>query len=307
MSHGMSNIPTFRRGRTYDIGDKSGSACMGYCGILIFSVVTLGVNCFLLSSQGNYFSAFSSFYEIKDNLQEVDVSPGTTTSTGEFIKSFANKPVHFSSETIRSSIYEPDFHFEATQAASLVRHTEYCQWTEISHDSCQTCQRSVRQENGKMKSESYSCNCVRTYSYLKAWRNNRINSLFFNQPAAHYNPQRDPFPSTSLFSQNTMVGDNIVIREDLISKIKGSPHSLVWNRDQAAKELRGIYDSRAYQQHHFMYAGNGYFFSPYESSTQEWMAKKFFQWVEGSILDYQFGDLLPSCVAGRVSSFGNVL
>lgn len=294
MSHGMSNIPTFRRGRTYHIGDKNGSACKGYCGIFLFFLVTIGVHYFIISSLRNYFLVFSSFYEIKDSIQQVDVS------SSEFSRNLYNKPVYFSSDVIHSSIYEPDFHFEANQAVNLVRHTEYCQWTEISHDTCQTCQRSVRQENGKMKTESYSCNCVRTYNYLKAWRNYRINSLFFDQPAAHFNPQRDPFPSKTMFSQNTMVGDYLVIHDDFISKIKGKSHSIVWNKDQAAKDLRGIYDSRAFQQHHFTYAGNGYFFSPYETSTQEWIAKKFFQWLEGSILDYQFGDLLPSCVAGDI-------
>ena len=84
-----------------------------------------------------------------------------------------------------------DFGIAVPHSVKLERHTEYCQWSEFTTQECETCERTT--DDGD--TESYDCNCVETFHYVKKWRNHRINSLLFDQPANHHNPQRDPFPS----------------------------------------------------------------------------------------------------------------
>lgn len=64
----------------------------------------------------------------------------------------------------------------------------------------------------------------------------------------------------------------------------------------------------AAQRDNFVYVGDqsgrrGYFFSPYDPSLSEQLLKGFGQYLEGSLLDWQVGDLMPSCTPGdlRVS------
>merc|ERR1712172_444800 len=50
----------------------------------------------------------------------------------------------------------------------------------------------------------------------------------------------------------------------------------------------------------FVYVGDGYFFSPFKESEYGNIFKYFMQYVEGSIFDWQIGDLMPSCTAGDI-------
>jgi hypothetical protein len=267
---------------------------MGYFGLILLTAMTLAVQFFLIHSLRSQFSLMSSFFEIKGNIVELpkgylsDVSP--------------NNVVHFSTDDIKASIHEQDFNLLIDNAMQLKRSTEYCQWNEIAFDKCETCYRDVRQEDGKTKSESYSCNCVRTYNYIKKWGSYRINSLLFNQPAAHYNPQRDPYPSSTFYAQDPVIDGSVVLERGLVEKVKGASKYLNFGSGHGSipQNLVSVYESSAYKLHHFVYAGNGYFFSPYEVSTQERLMKMFFQWMEGSILDFQIGDLMPSCTAGDI-------
>ena len=100
-----------------------------------------------------------------------------------------------SSGPLRSTATDNGFGVAVDGALALKRTTEYCQWQEFASQHCQTCSRTVRGKDGTSSTESYSCNCVTEYSYVKSWRRYRVPSVLFNQPAAHYNPQRDPWPS----------------------------------------------------------------------------------------------------------------
>ena len=44
----------------------------------------------------------------------------------------------------------------------------------------------------------------------------------------------------------------------------------------------------------------GYFFSPHLEDMSTTLMKLFFQYLEGSLLDWQLGDLMPSCTAGDI-------
>jgi hypothetical protein len=54
------------------------------------------------------------------------------------------------------------------------------------------------------------------------------------------------------------------------------------------------------KKNEFVYVGDGYFFSPFQASQYENIFKYFMQYVEGSIFDWQIGDLMPSCTAGDI-------
>ncbi|KAL3810891.1 hypothetical protein ACHAXA_009662 [Cyclostephanos tholiformis] len=64
--------------------------------------------------------------------------------------------------------------------------------------------------------------------------------------------------------------------------------------------LRDTPNSKAALRDNFVYVGRGgYFFSPYESpSTYGKLFNYFVQYLEGSLFDWQVGDLMPSCTAG---------
>ena len=97
-------------------------------------------------------------------------------------------PSHIASDEISGTVGDAAFGVELDKALKIQRYTEYCQWQESSVDRCEKCTRS-KTKDGKTYQETYDCNCVREFVYVKGWRNHRINSLLFDQPAAHHNPQ----------------------------------------------------------------------------------------------------------------------
>lgn len=50
----------------------------------------------------------------------------------------------------------------------------------------------------------------------------------------------------------------------------------------------------------FVYVGDGYFFLPHEASTMERLFKTFGEYLEGTLFDWQLGDIMPSCTAGDI-------
>lgn len=59
-----------------------------------------------------------------------------------------------------------------------------------------------------------------TYVYTIGWRNHRIVSLFYDQPAAHHNPQRDPFPAGTEIVDGGRVG-NYFIAHNSLTQVRG--------------------------------------------------------------------------------------
>ena len=314
----MNVFPTFRKGRTVYVGDKKGGVCGPLTGILVFLVASWGVLSFLY---------YSDFNNKTISIVFNDIGKRMTPLSGD---SKINDVVHFVAKNYTSSVYDHDFNLVVDDSLQLKRHTEYCQWQESSYDQCETCYRNVRDEDGKSKRESYSCNCVRQYSYTKSWRSYRTNSLLFNQPGAHHNPQRDPYPNGYVItSKDAVISDDVALDKGLIEKIRANTRPIVWTvtssrdtkwydfiwqyfgikdhtRYDFVSKLSTTLDSNARALHNFVYAGDGYFFSPYTESRGEFFIKKFGQFMEGSILDYQFGDLIPSCTAGDIRVYYTV-
>ena len=113
----------------------------------------------------------------------------------------------------------------------------------------------------------------------------------------------------------------------LVANLRATSHSVDWTLDtpqhesssawywlwktpkmryEDARSLNRFRDSPAAVSHNFVYTGKGgYFYSPYLMSDRDRIIKLFFQWAEGSLLDFQLGDIIPSCTAGKVYGFPN--
>ena len=63
--------------------------------------------------------------------------------------------------------------------------------------------------------------------------------------------------------------------------------------------LHQFSQSVAARQHGFKYIGQGYFYSPYQADATEWLRVAGMV-LEGSLLDYQIGDLFRRCTPGDV-------
>merc|ERR1719253_891608 len=71
--------------------------------------------------------------------------------------------------------------------------------------------------------------------------------------------------------------------------------------------LKDTPNSPAAIHDNFVYVGQGgYFFSAYESQTASKLFNYFAQYLEGSLFDWQIGDLMPSCTAGDVRFYYEV-
>jgi hypothetical protein len=85
--------------------------------------------------------------------------------------------VHVAAPRFEASASDPHFNLELDGGLKLSRNTEYCQWDETSTESCDTCTST----DDKGVKSSHSCNCVRTYHYIKAWRSRRMISIGFGE------------------------------------------------------------------------------------------------------------------------------
>lgn len=322
---GISNIPTYRSGRIKSI-EGTDSYSTHQCSRWIWTAV--GLVFFLLGGVGMFVqetnNVISSEALAEVRMTAVDINGGNISANAA-----ANQPAYFRSSTIKSATVKDDeVSLSFDRALKVERHSEYCQWRESHVDVCETCYRDIN-NGGNVTRESYSCNCRREYSYMKSWRNSRINSLLFDQPAAHWNPQDDPIPSLSLFAHTAKLGSRTATPA-LIRHIKGKARHIKYTLDgkreakwhdvftswlgwtdssriETLAPLSQVPSSPAAQIHRFIYAGQGYFFRPYQVSVQERLLKAFFQYVEGSLLDYQLGDLVPSCEAGDIKFHYRVL
>ncbi|KAJ3213158.1 hypothetical protein HDU67_003211 [Dinochytrium kinnereticum] len=215
-----------------------------------------------------------------DSLNSVDLEP------------LVGKLVQVSSRNVRPEVIrDGDFGLTFSRAVKVARVPEYCQWTESYTDE------EVRYTDGDGEERVET---IRRYYYYKGWQSSTVPSIFFDQPAAHHNPQRDPFPGYTRTSSSALFGDFRVAKSILT---KATP--LRQKRDYTPSDLRAGFDTSpaattATTVNRFTYVGGGYFFSAYQPSTAERILRMAGTWLEGSILDFQIGDLFSACQAGDV-------
>ncbi|ORY47885.1 hypothetical protein BCR33DRAFT_764237 [Rhizoclosmatium globosum] len=216
----------------------------------------------------------------------VKVVPATpTTKVGSLV--FA------SSHSVQPDlISDQSFGLDFPNAVRVKRSTEYCQWQEFTQQDSRT----ERDEDGNEHTVTTT-----TYYYNKGWYSYPINSFFFDQPAAHYNPQRDPYPSKTQTTSKLTLGEYTVRPSVLQNANEG------WStrKRYSASQLDIMTEtSSAAIEHGFKYVGDGYFYSPYEATNTATFLRAVGMALEGSLLDYQIADvvngLFGQCAAGDI-------
>ena len=353
----MNTMPTVRGGRKYEkTGDNDARGLRGFCSVLlILALMTLPPAVLYISERTRYVRYLTLSEALDGDIIELNNQPSMSSLSTVLQQSSVGRSggmlVHGTSSHIDAIPTDIEMSVSLPGALVLRRNCEYCQWQEVQSQRCNTCTRTVTAKDGSSKEESYQCDCVREYNYIKSWRSYRINSLLFDQPGAHHNPQRDPMPSRTFVDEDTMLSfsssrSGMDEEEDtmldsssdsnnfrasldpamLSSGVRGWPYRQVeFTRDgippppsffsrffsfftgptnaryEPLRLLQDTSQSIAATEHNFVYVGQGgYFFSPYESSTASRLFNYFAQYLEGSLFDWQVGDLMPSCTAGDV-------
>lgn len=184
------------------------------------------------------------------------------------------------------ALYDPAFQVSVPGAVTLERRVEYCQWQEHVHEHT---------ERGSGGSDSERV--VRTYTYTKGWTSAPVNSLFFDEPAAHFNPQRQPVAAGRVDSAGLTSARGYRIAAHDAQALR-SPTTTYSFRPESLQQFAA---SPAAVNDHFFYTGsNGWFLSKYTPSAAEKAMKMAFEYLEGTLLDFQLGDLFSVCDAGDV-------
>lgn len=184
------------------------------------------------------------------------------------------------------ALYDPAFQLSVPGAVTLERRVEYCQWQEHVHE---------RTERSSDNSDTERV--VRTYTYTKGWQSAPINSLFFDQPAAHFNPQRQPVAAGRVDTAGITSARGYRIAAQDAQRLR-APTTTYSFRPES---LQHFLTSPAAVNDKFFYTGsNGWFLSKYTPSTAEKAMRMAFEYAEGTLLDFQLGDLFSVCDAGDV-------
>lgn len=318
----MKTGAVYRQGRTRHVSDaemEGRQQCNTVLLQILAVVVPVGLTYKLYASEQYFFDQQIAFDEVEPLVVD---APATETWPSHVTEGTL---VHVAAESFTSHVADDDFGVSVEGGVSLQRHTEYCQWDEHRETRCETCTR----EGSDGKEESYDCNCVETYHYTKMWRPHRILSIGFDQAANHHNPMRDPFPSGSMVSRNFQAG-LFHVTEEVMEAVRAPTRGLAYSynavpippsfmdnvfafflgekppiRFEDARNLRGFGVSNAHTRDNFVYTNTreGWFFSPHTEETWFRVLRGFGQFMEGSAMDWQIGDLYDmynGCTAGDI-------
>ena len=261
----------------------------------LFTYGFLGALCLAGALYTGYsaYEAVSKYRDVKKSLALLDVR-----SAAQMLPHNNGNVVHVQipqSDLVQEhTVQDAAFGVSVPGAVTLERRVEYCQWREHVHE------RTVKTGNDKERVE-------RTYTYTKGWTSSPINSLFFDQPAAHHNPQRRPVAAGFVDSTGVRSTNGFTISAEMMGSLS-TPTVRIRFRPES---LRDFVVSPAATNEKFFYApdNSGWFVSKYSPSVAEMGIKAMFQYLEGTLLDFQLGDLFSTCDAGdvRVALEGKLL
>ena len=272
-----------RVGRTYEYERKEDPIC----GLIVLTVLTGLGGLYLTSTAIEKRALYSDTKALFNTVDIVESSKFDPRNNGRVVH--VNIPQ--SQVQIDHNLHDPTFSIWVTGSVTLERHVEYCQWEEHFFETTE-------------KTAYGTEHVVRTYYYTKGWTYYPINSLFFDQPAAHYNPQRVPVSSGVIDTSGIHTGQKgFSIPAYYMKRLKTEKRMFLFN----PQNLQGFKTSDAAKNEQFFYTGDGWFLSKYEPSTAETAMKIAAQYLEGTLFDYQLGDFFSACDAGDVRvSFGGL-
>jgi len=269
-----------RIGRTYVYERDSRKNNMATFGIL--SLIATGVAIF---TGYKSVTLFSKYRDVSASLSSLIVHG--TGYDGSFNPANTGDVVHVNlkqNELIfERPAYDPFMNVYVPNAVTLDRDVEYCQWQEHVHERTE-------------KTGEHTERVTRTYTYTKGWRSHLINSLFFDQPAAHHNPQRNPVSSASVDYVGVSSVKGFSIPAYSMQNLRG-PSSVISFGPQG---LEGTKNSPGLENNFYYTGSDGWFLSKYDPSTSERLMKAAFQYAEGTLFDFQLGDLFSTCDAGDI-------
>jgi len=329
----MNTVPTYRQGRrVYTPGRKRITSCDKFLSYFLTTLFILIPPILVYLNEKHRFETFTSLNEaINSNIIELHPSRKHSIEPGAV--------VHGSSSNIKSSTRDRGMNIDVDNSLTLTRQTEYCQWEEIRSETCDTCSSSSSDGNEMTETYECNCvttfNYFKTWreylinSFLfdqpAAHHNPQRDPLprstflskdimmefgeheYFLQP--HQDQSYNKAASTlkaqlsSSMVQNGIRGSKSRVIKWVHRGIPPIPPFWAfwakWIPDRSRYE-----NSRDIIKHsfpfNFVYVGDGYFFSPYTASRYESSFKYFIKYVEGSLFDWQIGDLMPSCEAGDI-------
>jgi len=268
-----------RIGRTY-VWNRNGAQSK-HTQCRVFSVIALLVSIalFILTVR-----RFNAYRDISSSLSVANIVPGSfhahPDGTGRLLH------LQFTQDELipQRILSDGDFMVNVPGAWTLERDVQICQWREHYTEHTQ-------------KNSDGTETVTRTYYYTKGWENHHINSFLFDQPAAHHNPDRNLYNSGLVSSTDVGTPRGYMIPANVAEQVN-SPLSTVTFRPET---LQQFLNSPARLHHNFFYTGDsGWFVSRYTPSSAEFWIRQSMMYLEGTLLDFQLGDLFSKCDAGDV-------
>ena len=272
-----------RVGRTYVYERSSSQNQLWSCGFVGVCMTALTV---FLAVTG--FSMLGEYRDVSASLGSLIVHPSVNSNVPDPAHNGDVVHVTIAPGELATdhALYDPAFQLTVPGAVTLERRVEYCQWQEHVHERTE-----------RTSDNSDTERVVRTYTYTKGWTSSPVNSLFFDQPAAHFNPQRRPVAAGRVDTAGITSARGFRIGAQDAQHLR-SPTTTYSFRPES---LQSFVTSPAAMNDHFFYTGNnGWFLSKYTPSTAEKAMKMAFEYAEGTLLDFQLGDLFSVCDAGDV-------
>lgn len=274
----------FRIGRTHRLSQGQKEA-REFCGYFVIGLVMLLIPVFAVYYEVQNFNIIKVVNEMND-VGIVDL--GEHEFSSKYFQldltNIVGKPVYLHSKHIegKNPIRDDEFNIHLPNTTLMLRRNfEYCQWME----------HSTTHED----SEGHE---YVTYFYTKGWTAFPIISLLFDQPFTHHNPLRQPYKSLRFEVDETKLG-NYSLTHDVTKKLNS------WRKaDFSPRNLKDFSESPASKLNNFHYTGNGMFYSPYEEKNAMLLVRMFGQFLEGTLLDWQVGDIIGmminSCTPGDI-------
>jgi len=268
-----------RVGRTYvwrrNSSQSKQSGCRIFSVIAFLAAIAFGILTF---------RRYNAYRDVSASLSRVEILPGSYQSHPDGVGRVLHLQFQQNELIPQRVVGDNDFMVGAPGAWTMERDVEICQWREHYHE------RTQKHSDG---TETVS----RTYYYTKGWEKHHINSLFFDQPAAHHNPDRPLYSSGVISSTDVGTPRGYLIPASVAEKVD-TPLSTVQFTPQT---LQQFLVSPARQQQNFFYTGQGgWFVSKYVPSSAEFWIRQSMMYLEGTLLDFQLGDLFSKCDAGDV-------